>query len=85
MISFDTAVVADRMKLLETTKPIAWRTYMVRLAAQEPAVMIDFMKPVSETDLLELNRMFDIDAAIFFTVSDEEIQNNPEIFLRPEV
>jgi len=84
MISLDTVKVANRMKLLESTKPLAWRTYMVLLAAKDPKVMIDFTKPASEIALLELNRIFDIDAAVFFTVSDEEIIDNFEVFLRPE-
>jgi len=83
-IMFDATTVANRMKLLEETKPLAWQTYMVRLAMKDPQLMIDFTKPVPESALVVLNSIFDIDSVIFFTVDDEEIENNPEIFLRPE-
>jgi hypothetical protein len=85
MVTFNPGVVANRMELLAQIKPMAFETYMMqRRAGVEPGVLIDFSKPVSRERLSVLNSIFNIDAAIFFTVSDEELQNNQEMFLRPE-
>ncbi len=85
VITFDAGVVANRMRLLQAVKPLAWQSYLMRReSGQEECLNIDFSKPVSRAQLSVFNSIFDIDAAVLFTVSDEELQTNPEVFLRPE-
>ncbi len=84
-VTFDAGVVANRLQLLAQIKPLAWESYLIRRkVGQEAALNIDFSKPVPFTQLSVLNSIFDINAATFFTVSDEELQTNSEVFLRPE-
>jgi hypothetical protein len=83
-VTFDPTVVSTRMKFLEEFKPLTWRTYMMGLAAKDPALMIDFSKPVNRTDLATFNGLFDIDAVDFFTASDEDFVNLIAQRLRPE-
>lgn len=83
-IVFDTRVVAVRMKFLQEFKPMAWRTYLMRLAANDGSLMIDFTKPVSRTSMSTFNGLFDIDAVDFFTASDEDFVNIIAQRLRPE-
>lgn len=84
-ITFDAGVVANRMQLLMQIKPLAWQSYLMRReAGKEIDLNIDFSQPVSRTQLATFGNMFDIDAFLFFSVRDEELQANPELFLRPE-
>ncbi len=85
MIRFDAGLVANRLRLLAEIKPLAWESYLIRRkAGLEPDLNIDFSEPVPETQLALLNSIFDIDAKVFFTVSNEELQEHSEVFLRPE-
>lgn len=83
-VTFDPTVVATRIKFLEEFKPMAWKTYLLRLAAHDATLMIDFTKPVNRNDLATFNSLFDIDALDFFTASDEDFVNIIAIRLRPE-
>ena len=84
-MTFDVGIVANRMRLLMQIKPLAWQSYAVRReAGREVDLNIDFSKPVSRTQLATFGSIFDIDAFLFFSVSDEELQANSQLFLRPE-
>lgn len=82
--NFDPERVKDRLSLLEKVKSMAYKTYLIKLAEGDNEFCIDFTRPVSGSQLLSLNRLFDIDASVLFSVSDEELRDNVELFLRPE-